>query len=69
MMRTTLTLDDQTLDDVIHYTQEKNPTQAMRCAIEAFVVQAQMKELLALRGKVDIADNWRALRALDTATL
>jgi Bacterial antitoxin of type II TA system, VapB len=69
MMRTTLTLDDQTLADVIHYTQEKNPAQAMRCAIEAFVAKAQMKELLALRGKVDIADNWQALRALDTAAL
>jgi Bacterial antitoxin of type II TA system, VapB len=69
MMRTTINIDDHTLEDVIHYTQEKNPAQAMRRAMEAFVAQAQMKELLALRGQVDIADDWQTLRALDTAAL
>jgi metal-responsive CopG/Arc/MetJ family transcriptional regulator len=68
-MRTTINIDDKTLEHLIHYTQVKNRAQAMRRAIEAFVAQAQMKELLALRGQVDIADDWQALRALDTAAL
>ena len=68
-MRTTLTIDDSQLKNVIHYTQQTNPAQAMRSAIDAFVEQAQIRELLALRGKVQIEDNWQALRHLDTLPL
>ena len=69
MMRTTLTIDDTQLKNVIHYTQQSNPAQAMRSAIDAFVEQAQINELLALRGQVQIDDNWRAMRQLETLPL
>jgi hypothetical protein len=58
MMRTTLSIDDAIL-----------ALQAIRQAVQVFVEQSRRQELLALRGTVDMADNWQSLRALDTAKL
>jgi Arc/MetJ family transcription regulator len=68
-MRTTLSIDDSILASVMRYTQQANAMQAIRQAVQVFVEQSRRQELLALRGTVDIANNWQNLRSLDTVKL
>ncbi len=65
-MRTTLTLDDDVVEDVMKTTGEKSPVAAIRYALNAYLQQARKQKLLALRGQVQVEDNWRQLRGLDT---
>jgi hypothetical protein len=62
MMRTTIAIDDVTMSSVIALTGQKSHTAAIRTALDQYLRLARKERLLALRGKVDIADNWRALR-------
>lgn len=66
-MRTTLTIDDDLIQEVSKATGKKTPLEAIRAALQAYVRQEKLKKVLALRGKVDIEDNWRELRKLDTS--
>jgi metal-responsive CopG/Arc/MetJ family transcriptional regulator len=48
------------------YTHSKNESEAIQKAIQAYLQQAtQQQDLLALRGQVDIADNWHVLREME----
>lgn len=65
-MQTTVTIDDQQLKSLMLYTHSNNEADAVYKAIQAYLQQArQQQDLLALRGQVDIADNWQALRELE----
>lgn len=66
-MRTTLTLDDITLEHVMRYSGKTSPAQAIREALQVYVQQQRRRELLALRGQIPIAANWQELRQLDVA--
>jgi metal-responsive CopG/Arc/MetJ family transcriptional regulator len=66
-MRTTLTIDDATLDSVMHYSGKANPAQAIREALQAYLQQQRKRELLALRGQIPIEANWQELRQRDVA--
>jgi Arc/MetJ family transcription regulator len=68
-MRTTLTIDDALMREITKETGKKAPLEAIREALQAYVQQQKLKKVLALRGKVDIEDNWRELRKLDTLPL
>jgi Arc/MetJ family transcription regulator len=68
-MRTTLTIDDDLIREITKETGKKAPLEAIREALQAYVRQQKLKKVLALRGKVDIEDNWRELRKLDTLPL
>jgi metal-responsive CopG/Arc/MetJ family transcriptional regulator len=62
-MQTTVTIDDRQLKSLMFYTHSNNESEAIYKAIQTYLQQAKQKQdLLALRGKVDIADNWQALR-------
>lgn len=65
MMRTTLSIDDEIANQLMQATGEKNHSSAIRHALQAYLKQIRKEKLLALRGNVDIADNWQELRALD----
>ncbi len=65
-MRTTLTIDDDLMNQVMQVTGESSPAKALRQAMQDYVQQARLKKLLALRGQVAIEDTWRDLRQLDT---
>jgi Arc/MetJ family transcription regulator len=65
-MRTTLTLDDDVVENVMKTTGEKSPVAAIRHALQAYLLQARKQKLLALRGQVQVEDNWQQLRQLDT---
>jgi len=65
-MRTTLTIDDNLMSQLMQVTGESSPAKALRQAMQDYVQQARLKKLLALRGQVAIEDTWRDLRQLDT---
>ncbi len=67
-MRTTLTLDDEFIDNLMQLTGEKNYAAAIRHALESYLKQARKEKILALRGKVQIDNNWQELRQLDTTS-
>ena len=64
-MRTTLTIDDMQARDLMQATGQTSAVAAIRQALEAYLEQARKKKVLALRGQVQIEDNWRDLRALE----
>ncbi|MEE9494235.1 MAG: type II toxin-antitoxin system VapB family antitoxin [Gammaproteobacteria bacterium] len=66
-MRTTLNIDDNILSEIMHITGKTNRSEAIRIALQSYLKQQQKKTLLALRGEVDILDNWRELRELEKA--
>lgn len=66
-MRTTLTIDDDVIAQVQKSTGQSNALDAIREALQSYLQQQKIKQVIALRGKVQIEDNWRQLRKLDTA--
>jgi Bacterial antitoxin of type II TA system, VapB len=65
-MQTTVNIDDQQLKNLMFHTHSKNESEAIHKAIQVYLQQAtQQQDLLALRGQVDIADNWQVLRELE----
>jgi len=65
-MQTTVTIDDHQLKSLMLYTHSNNESEAIYKAIQIYLREAkQQQDLLALRGQVDIADNWQALRELE----
>jgi Arc/MetJ family transcription regulator len=68
-MRTTLVLDEDTLPELMEITGARTRSEAVRRALREFIRAKRTEELLALRGRFDIEDNWRELRRLDTAPL
>ncbi len=68
-MRTTISIDDSIMNQVMRYTRQSNAIQALRMVVQSYVEHAQRQELLAMRGTVQLDDNWAALRKLETAPL
>ncbi|MFI3156359.1 MAG: type II toxin-antitoxin system VapB family antitoxin [Methylococcaceae bacterium] len=65
-MQTTITIDDQQLKSLMLYTHADTEPEAIYKAIQTYLQQAErQQDLLALRGQVDSADNWQALRELE----
>lgn len=64
-MRTTLTIDDIQVEDLMQATGQSSAVAAIRQALDDYLRQARKKKVLALRGRVQIEDNWRDLRALE----
>lgn len=65
-MRTTLTLDDKVVKNLMQITGEASPVAAIRQALDDYLARVNKQKLLALRGQVQIEDNWRQLRQMDT---
>ncbi|MBN4063699.1 type II toxin-antitoxin system VapB family antitoxin [Cardiobacterium sp. AH-315-I02] len=66
-MRTSLNIDDTMLFEIMQVTGKDNRSEAIRIALAAFLKQQKKNKILALRGKVDIKDNWQSLRELEKA--
>jgi len=69
MMRTTISIDDTFLEDLMRQTKQVNPVSAIKKALTEYMKQAKKRELLALRGTVQMTDDWQTLRQLDTQAL
>jgi Arc/MetJ family transcription regulator len=66
LMRTTLTIDDAVMSQVLQTTGRSNPLDAIREALQSYLKQEKLKQVIAMRGQLDLQDNWRELRQLDT---
>ena len=58
-MRATLNIPDKLLSEVQKATGEKSKTKAITVAMKEFIRQKKIKELIALRGKVQIDYDWQ----------
>jgi len=64
-MRATLNIPDDLLSEVQKLTGEKSKTKAITVAMKEYVRQKRIKELLALRGKIQIEDVTHELEKLE----
>ena len=64
-MRATLNIPDELIAEVQKITGAKSKTRAVVVAIEEFIRQKKMKELLALRGKIQIDYDWEKEEELE----
>jgi len=64
-MRATLNIPDDLLAEVQKITGEKSKTKAITIAIKEYLRQKKIKELIALRGKIQIEDVTEELENLE----
>ncbi|MDP3298455.1 MAG: type II toxin-antitoxin system VapB family antitoxin [Thermodesulfovibrionia bacterium] len=64
-MRATLNIPDNLLSDVQKITGEKSKTNAIIVAMKEFIRQKKIKELIALRGKIQINYDWKKEEELE----
>ena len=56
-MRTTVTLGDEMMRELLAATGTDNKTQAVQMAVSEFLRRQRLEKLRALRGKIDIVSN------------
>lgn len=56
-MRTTISVDEQTFEILMHLAGTTNKTEAVKLAIDEFIRRERLKRFKALRGKVDSISN------------
>ncbi len=61
-MRTTLNIDDYLFRDLLNVTKAKTKTEAVRMALTEYLRMKHKEKVLAMRGKLDINDDWQELR-------
>jgi Arc/MetJ family transcription regulator len=61
-MRTTLNIDDRTLELVMKETGASTKTEAVRQALQDYVRRRKIEKLIALKGKVSFDLDWKTLR-------
>jgi len=57
-MRATLNIPDDLISEVQKISGEKSKTKAITIAMQEFVKQKKLKELIALKGKIQIDYDW-----------
>ncbi len=67
-MRATLNIPDDLISEVQKATGEKSKTRAITIAMREFIRQKKIKQLLALRGKIQIDYNWEKEEELEMKT-
>lgn len=64
-MRATLNIPDDLISDVQKATGEKSKTKAITIAMKEFIRQKKIKQLLALRGKINLDYDWEKAEHLE----
>ncbi|MBM4340879.1 MAG: DUF2191 domain-containing protein [Deltaproteobacteria bacterium] len=64
-MRATLNIPDDLLKEVQKISGEKSKTKAIITAMEEFIRQKKIKELIALKGKIQIDYDWEKEEELE----
>ena len=64
-MRTTINIDDEVMENVMRLSHSKSRSDAIRIALQEYIRQQRRRQVLELRGTLDIEDNWEALRKLE----
>jgi Arc/MetJ family transcription regulator len=62
-VRTTITVPDEVLGELMKYTNAKTRTEAVNKGLEELIRRLKIEKLRSLRGKFQIEDNWKQLRA------
>ena len=65
LMRITLTIDDNLVNQLMQITGQRKAATAIRRALDSYLQQSRRKKVLALRGQAQIPDNWPAMRELE----
>ena len=65
-MRTTVNIDDDIFEELMQITSSTSRAKAIQAAIYEYIEIKRKKQLLALRGKLDISNNWQQLRQQET---
>ena len=61
-MRTTINVDDDIMKVVMQETKAATKTEAVRRALEDFATRRNAEAIIALKGKVKFAVDWKTLR-------
>jgi len=64
-MHITLNIPDDLISEVQKLSGEKSKTKAITTAMEEFIKQKKIKELIALKGKVQLDYDWQKEEALE----
>ena len=56
-MRTSVTLNDETIQELLEVTNTTNMTKAVSTAVNEYLRRRRLERFRALRGKVDITSN------------
>jgi metal-responsive CopG/Arc/MetJ family transcriptional regulator len=64
-VRATLNIPDDLLAEVQKISGQKSKTRAITTAMQEFIRQKKIKELIALRGRVQIEYNWEKEEELE----
>ncbi len=64
-MRATLNIPDKLFSEAQKITGEKSKTKTVLIAIQEFIKQRKIKELIALRGKIQIDYDWEKEEKLE----
>jgi hypothetical protein len=64
-MRATLNISDELIKEVQKISGEKSKTKAITVAMREFIRQRKIKELIALRGKIEINYDWEKEEKLE----
>lgn len=67
-MHATIELDDQTLSEVMQWTQAKDVAGAVQTAIAEYLRLARRRQLVRLPGQVTMDENWHELDAAESDT-
>lgn len=61
-MRTTINIDEEKGKELMRLTSAPSMSKAIQTALSEYIDLKRKRQLLAMRGKLDIADNWQELR-------
>ena len=64
-MRTTMSLDDALIKELMEVTGARTRTEAIHLAISEFIRRKKLEGLKALSGKIRLADTWQDLEQLE----
>lgn len=64
-MKTSVSLDNKLVEQLLFYTQTKTPKESVLKALQEYIRYQQRQELLNCRGAIEIEDNWQTLRELE----
>ena len=64
-MRTTMSLDDGLMKELMEVTGATTKTEAIHLAMSEYVRKKKLEGLKALSGKIRLADNWQELEELE----
>ncbi|MCG8334425.1 MAG: type II toxin-antitoxin system VapB family antitoxin [Proteobacteria bacterium] len=64
-MRTTLNLNEEVINQVMQYTGIKNKSKAVNMVLETFVRERKRQNILKMKGKLNLDDNWKQLREME----